>query len=117
NLSPAKSSIPGVPFVPLGRIKWGFDVIAVPLRHVTQKTAESLLTAAFDDSSLMTLCFDRFHALYDEKLSRGMGKGEKIQSLLDYCLRQGQLGELLEFVKEHNPHQYSLHRERIFHSM
>jgi hypothetical protein len=35
-----------------------------------------------------------------------MGKGQKIQMLLDYCVRQQQLDELVRRVREKNPAQY-----------
>jgi hypothetical protein len=64
-----------------------------------------LLTEAFDDQELTTLCFDHFRTVY-ENLSSGMSKGQKIQYLLDYCVRQGQIEVLLELVKERNPTKY-----------
>jgi hypothetical protein len=72
----------------------------------------SLLTAAFDDAELTTLCFDHFRPVYED-LGSGMSKGEKVQRLLDYCDRHGQLEELLEHVRERNPVQYARFRDQL----
>jgi hypothetical protein len=72
----------------------------------------SLLTAAFDDEELTTLCFDHFRPVYED-LSSGMSKGEKVQRLLDYCDRHGQLEELLEHVRERNSVQYARFRDQL----
>ena len=66
----------------------------------------SLLTATFDDEELTVLCFDHFRPVY-EGFGSGMSKGEKIQRLLDYCVRHGQVEELLKRVNERNPTQYA----------
>jgi len=65
-----------------------------------------LLTAAFDDGELTTLCFDYFPAVYED-FSTGMSRGDKIQRLLAYCLRQGQVERLLDQVRQRNPAQYA----------
>jgi hypothetical protein len=41
-----------------------------------------------------------------------MGKGEKVQRLLDYCVRHGKLEALLELIRERNPHQYAVYIKR-----
>jgi hypothetical protein len=46
-----------------------------------------LLSAAFNDEELTTLCFDHFRPVYEE-FAGGMSKGQKVQRLLDYCTRQ-----------------------------
>lgn len=84
-----------------------------PKPRVDTELVRELLIAAFDDADLMALCFDRFYPVYNEKISDGMSKGKKVQSLLDYCVRQGLLGALLELVKEHNPYQYKIYANRI----
>ena len=84
------------------------------LRAVTSAGAEGwnsaairdLLTAAFDDGELTTLCFDYFPAVYED-FSTGMSRGDKIQRLLAYCLRQGQVERLLDQVRQRNPAQYA----------
>jgi hypothetical protein len=64
-----------------------------------------LLTAAFNDEELTTLSFDSFRPVYEDFAS-GMSKGQKIQRLLDYCLRREQVEDLLAAVRETNPAQY-----------
>lgn len=73
---------------------------------------QALLTAAFSDGELTTLCFDHFHAVY-ETFGTGMTKGQKIQLLLDHCVRQQELENLLERVKERNPAQYARFASRL----
>jgi hypothetical protein len=70
-------------------------------------TVRQLLTEAFDDEELTTLCFDHFRSVY-ESFSVGMSKTLKIQRLLDYCVRQRELNGLLSLVQERNPNQYNL---------
>ncbi len=71
-----------------------------------------LLTAAFDDSELNTLCFDYFRPVYED-FGSGMGKGQKIQRLMDYCDHHEQWDELFEVIKERNPARYARFRERL----
>jgi len=71
-----------------------------------------LLTAAFNDGELTTLCFDRFHPVYED-FAVGMSKGDKIQRLLDHCTRHEQVRELLEIAKKRNPAQYKRFAPRL----
>ena len=71
-----------------------------------------LLTAAFNDDELTTLCFDYFRPVYQE-LSTGMSTSQKIQRLLDYCERHDQIGKLLALVRERNPVQYARFEGRL----
>jgi hypothetical protein len=71
-----------------------------------------LLTAAFSDEELTTLCFDHFRPVY-ENFSAGMTKGQKIQHLLDYCTRQSQIDALLRHVQQRNPAQYARFRGQL----
>jgi hypothetical protein len=64
-----------------------------------------LLSAAFNDEELTTLCFDTFRPVYED-FATGMSKGQKIQRLLDYCTRQEQVDDLLAAVQRTNPAQY-----------
>lgn len=68
-------------------------------------TVRQLLSAAFDDAELTTLCFDHFRPVY-ENFAAGMSKGQKIQQLLDYCERHDLLDQLLRQVEQYNPAQY-----------
>lgn len=85
-----------------------------PQIGINTEAVRELLIAAFDDTDLMTLCFDRFYPVYNEKFGEGMSKGKKVQSLLDYCVRYGLLNALLELIKQHNSHQYNIYVDRIF---
>jgi hypothetical protein len=71
-----------------------------------------LLSAAFSDGELTTLCFDYFRSVYED-FGTGMGKGQKIQMLLDHSARQQQLDELVQRVKERNPAQYARFEGRL----
>ena len=71
-----------------------------------------LLTAAFSDEELTTLCFDYFPSVHSE-FSSGMALGQKIQRLIEYCLRYDQFGQLLAIVRERNPVQYLRHEQRL----
>jgi tetratricopeptide (TPR) repeat protein len=73
--------------------KWNTDVI------------RDLLTAAFSDDELTTLCFDHFKDVY-EKFAGSMTKGQKIQLLIDFCDRHDQFEMLLELVRSRNPSKY-----------
>jgi tetratricopeptide (TPR) repeat protein len=64
-----------------------------------------LLTAAFDDQEVKTLCFDHFPPVYED-LATGMSKGDMIQRLMEHCVRHEQVQELLELVERKNPIQY-----------
>jgi hypothetical protein len=71
-----------------------------------------LLIAAFSDSELTTLCFDYFRAVYED-FSAGMGKGDKVQRLLDYATRNNAFSELLGRVKTANPAKYAEFESRL----
>jgi hypothetical protein len=64
-----------------------------------------LLSVAFNDEELTTLCFDYFRPVQDD-FAAGMSKGQKIQRLLDYCIRQEEVDDLLAAVRKANPKQY-----------
>jgi len=67
-----------------------------------------LLKAAFDDEELNTFCYDHFFDVY-ERFASGIGRLVKIQLLIDYCKRHGKFDELLELIRQYNPHQYDKH--------
>ncbi len=71
-----------------------------------------LLSVAYDDEGLTSLCFDYFHTVYDA-FSVGMGKRQKIQRLLEYCVRHDQVEELLSLAKKHNQAQYAQYENRL----
>lgn len=73
-------------------------------------TIRQLLTTALSEDELTTFCFDHFSSVYNN-FSSGMTRGQKVQNLLDYCYRNGQLPRLLRLVEQHYPTQYA-HFER-----
>ena len=75
-------------------------------------TLRELLSAALNDGELTTLCFDYFRPVYED-FSSGMSKGDKIQRLLDHCVRHAQVEKLLDVVRERNPAQYGRFAPRL----
>lgn len=71
-----------------------------------------LLTGAFNDEELTALCFDAFPEIYED-FAAGMSKRQKIQRLLDHCIRHDRLAQLLDHVREQNPRQYADYAERF----
>jgi hypothetical protein len=87
---------------PLGAVESEWNTAAI----------RDLVNAAFSDQQITTLCFDRFRAVHDE-FAPGMSKGQKIQQLLDFCVRQNQVGRLLAEVQQRNPAQYARFAPRL----
>jgi hypothetical protein len=77
-----------------------------------QSAIRKLLTAAFDDEKIIALCSDHFHPVYED-FGSGMSKGQKIERLLDYCLRHEKMEQLLEMIQKHNPTQYTRFEGRL----
>ena len=71
-----------------------------------------LLSAAFSDQELTTLCFDHFRVVYED-FAAGMSKGDKIQRLLDHCERHDQVAQLVALVRDANPAQYARFAARL----
>ncbi|MCX6029944.1 MAG: SIR2 family protein [Chloroflexi bacterium] len=71
-----------------------------------------LLNAAFNDEELTTLCFDTFRPVYED-FATGMSKGQKVQRLLDYCIRQEQVDDLLAAVQRANPRKYEQYERKL----
>ncbi len=65
-----------------------------------------LVSAALGDQELTALCFDHFPGVYDE-FAGGMSKGDKLQRLLEHCVRHDQVAQLVELVQSANPAQYA----------
>ena len=61
-----------------------------------------LLTEAFDDEDMRTLCFDHFPAVY-QQFAAGMTKGQMICLLLDHCERRRAMTTLLNLVQQERP--------------
>lgn len=66
---------------------------------------------SFSDSEVEALCFDFFPEVSHE-FSRGMGKTEKIQILLDYCQRKDYLYKLVEAIKLTRDNAFDRHFDR-----
>ncbi|MFP4439703.1 MAG: TIR domain-containing protein [Chloroflexaceae bacterium] len=90
-----------------GSIPHGSDVHAWDTHALRE-----LLTAAFSDEELVALCFDHFRPVYQD-FAGGMSKGAKIQRLLDYCMREHHIEQLVEIVKERRPVQYQQYVDRL----
>ena len=71
-----------------------------------------LLKDAFTDEDLTNFCFDRFPAVHDN-FAQGMSKGQKVQMLLEYCVRHHEVETLLEAVRVANPAQYERYEATI----
>ncbi|MCA9927399.1 MAG: NACHT domain-containing protein [Anaerolineales bacterium] len=67
-------------------------------------TIRQLLTAAFNNEDLVTLCFDHFHTIYYD--IETMPFSQKARHLVDYCQRYGLTERLLGIVRQLNPTQY-----------
>lgn len=72
----------------------------------------NLVTVAFSDEELKTLCFDHFRTVF-EKFTAGMTKGRMVQLLLEHCERRGEMARLLNLVQQANPVQYATYADRI----
>lgn len=79
---------------------------------VNTAALRELLTAAFDDQELTTLCFDHFRPVY-EMFAAGTSKPQKVHWLIDYCVRQGEINRLLAIVQQQNPRQYERFAGRL----
>jgi formylglycine-generating enzyme required for sulfatase activity len=66
------------------------------------------LTEFFSDEELNTLCFDYFRDVYEE-FATGMAKSEKVQRLIERCIRRETLPELLAALERERPEQYRQH--------
>ena len=83
-----------------------------PQRAAATATIRALLNDAFSDGELTTLCFDYFPAVYDQ-FGSGMSRSDKIQRLIEYCARNGQMALLVDKIKEMNPAQYQRYADRL----
>ena len=71
-----------------------------------------LISDAFSDQELTTLCFDHFRVVYED-FAGGMSKGDKLQRLLDHCERHDQVAQLVALVRDANPAQYARFAARL----
>ena len=68
--------------------------------------------AAFSDEELTTFCYDNFRPVYEE-FATGMSRTQKVQMLVAYCERRGEMAELLARVERANPYQYARFKDRL----
>lgn len=80
------------------------------------RNIRKLLTTAFTDAELRQLCYDepQFRTVY-EQFSTGMGKGQMIQQLIEYCDRKGLMDELLYIIRDEAPGKYAEFADRLRH--
>ncbi|MCX6028727.1 MAG: hypothetical protein NT169_05420 [Chloroflexi bacterium] len=71
-----------------------------------------LVTAALSDDELTKLCFDHFHAIY-EQFAAGQTRGQRVLALVEYADRQLFLDDLLARVKVANPGKYAEFAPRL----
>lgn len=76
------------------------------------KAVRELITTAFDDEEFTSLCFDHFRPVHNN-FSTGMSKTQKIQLLLDYCERYGEMLYLVHLIRSHNPSKFNLFKDRL----
>jgi hypothetical protein len=103
----ARGSIPGVTPPP--------EAVASSRRESGQYNRagiRELIMTAFSDEELVTLCFDYFEPV-QQQFSTGMTKGQKVQLLLDHCVRHHQVERLLARLEEHNPGMYTRFKGRL----
>ena len=65
----------------------------------------------------MILCSNYFRPVYEEFADGNEQKEKKIQRLLDYCLWQEQMDDLLAAVKKANPRKYQQFEGRLTESV
>lgn len=82
-----------------------FDRLASILGNSLSTELREFITKAFNDDELTALCFDSFRDVYEDFTS-GMPKGQKIQSLLDYCQRRDAWSQLLTALSQVRPQQF-----------
>jgi hypothetical protein len=93
---PSQASQPKIqPPAPPAPVQPAFNTAAV----------RELLMAAFSDEELATFCFDNFRPVYEEFVA-GMSRTQKVQLLVAYCERRGEMAKLLAQVEYVNPYQY-----------
>jgi hypothetical protein len=71
-----------------------------------------LLLAAFSDEELTTFCYDNFRPVYEE-FATGMSRPQKVQMLVEHCVRRGDVERLLALVKEKSAYQYQQFEPRL----
>lgn len=65
-------------------------------------TIRRLLSDALSDDEFVALCMDHFRPVF-EQFTAGMGRGDKIQRLIEHCVRRREIPKLLDLVRQLNP--------------
>jgi hypothetical protein len=86
-----------------------------PIEYNTRAIRE-LLNVSFTAEELRHFCYDEFRTVY-MKLSEGMSKETVIHHLIEYGEIQGQLGRLLNLIREKSPHQYASYKDKVVKGM
>jgi hypothetical protein len=66
-----------------------------------------LITSAFSDDELQTLCFEHFQAVLND-FTAGMTKTQMVLRLLEYCISRGQQHDLIRILRHKRPALSSL---------
>lgn len=66
----------------------------------------TLLTDAFDEENFTHLCFDHYKKDVYDRFASGMTRTEKIQILIEHCVRQEQVYSLITLLKSQRPEQF-----------
>lgn len=74
-------------------------------REYNTEAIRQLLLNAYTPPELKQLCFDHFRPVY-QSLGQGQTHGQQVQELLEFVVRYGMVGLLLQLTRERNPFQY-----------
>ena len=80
---------------------------------INQGKVMDMLTNAFSTSEIDTLAFDLFPQIYGD-FAGGMSKIERIRTIVQFAVNQGQVEAILKYVQRHNPYQYNRFAPDIF---
>ncbi|MDM8554920.1 hypothetical protein QUF75_09340 [Desulfococcaceae bacterium HSG7] len=74
--------------------------------NVNTKVLRERIDAAFDAEDLDNFCYDHFRSVKNQ-FTVGQTKTARIQKLIEYAERNGEIEKLLGAIKEANPYQYN----------
>lgn len=64
---------------------------------MNKKDLIAMLNTEFDDVEVSSFALDNFYDVYNS-FGRGMGKDEKIELLVDYCIKNKLVDKLLTLI-------------------
>jgi hypothetical protein len=73
---------------------------------MNSEALRELLCVAFSDEELSTFCYDHFREV-KQNFTTGQSQTFRVQMLLEYCERKGDLDKLLHLVRKRNPSKYA----------